>query len=123
MINAIDRALTEASKAARQQSAQMLNELNSASECMMAAKVIFEREMQAVRQLQADAERRAEEAMRNLDAALIQQNAVLVALRRQISDGEIVSGIMEGSKTVTSTEKPDDAAKNTGATFQLKAAE
>ena len=96
MINVIERALEDASKAARQQSHQLLNELNSVSECMMAAKGIFEREMQEAKKLHEASELKSAQALRNFDAALIQMNAVIVTLKRQISDGEIVTGIMEG---------------------------
>lgn len=94
MLNIIDRALEEASKAAREQTEQLLNELNSASECMMSAKLTFEREMTEARKLHELSEKKQAEAMRNFDANLIQLNAVIVTLKRQLKDGEIVSGIM-----------------------------
>lgn len=92
MMNVIDRALTEAARAAREQSEQLLNELNSASESMMAAKLNFEREMLEARRLHEASEKKQQEALRNFDCNLIQMNAVIVALKRQISDGEIVTG-------------------------------
>lgn len=93
MLNVITRSLAEAEKAAREQTEQLLNELNSASECMMAAKLTFEKEMTEARKLHEMSEKKSAEAVRNFDANLIQMNAVIVALKRQISDGEIISGI------------------------------
>jgi len=94
MMKVINSALAEASKAAQEQTEQLLNELNSAGECMMAAKGTFERDMIEVRKLRDMADKRQAEALRNFDASLIQLNAVIITLKRQITDGEIVSGIM-----------------------------
>lgn len=105
MLQVIDRALADASKAAREQTEQILNELNSASECMMAAKMTFEREMLEARKLHEQSEKKAAEAMRNFDCNLIQMNAVIVALKRQIADGEIVSGIAGETPPVISGPK------------------
>lgn len=99
MMNVINSALAEAAKAAREQTEQLLNELNSASESMMGAKLNFERDMVEVRKLHEMAEKKQAEALRNFDANLIQMNAVIVALKRQIADGEIVTGIMGESQT------------------------
>jgi len=93
MLNVIDRALADAAKAAREQTEQLLNELNSASECMMSAKLVFEKEMMEARKLHELADRKQADAIRNFDTNLIQMNAIIVALKRQISDGEIVTGI------------------------------
>lgn len=94
MLNVIKSALAEAEKAANEQTEQLLNELNSASECMMAAKVAFERDMTEARKLHELAEKKQAEAVRNFDSNLIQMNAVIVALKRQLQDGEIVSGVL-----------------------------
>ena len=99
MMNVINTALAEAAKAAREQTEQLLNELNSASECMMAAKVAFERDMTEARKLHELAEKKQGEAVRNFDTNLIQMNAVIVALKRQLQDGEIVSGILGENQT------------------------
>lgn len=99
MMNVINSALAEAAKAAREQTEQLLNELNSASECMMAAKVSFERDMTEARKLHDLAEKKQAEAVRNFDANLIQMNAVIVALKRQLQDGEIVSGLLGENQT------------------------
>lgn len=94
MLNVIDRALDEASKAAREQTEKLLNELNSATECMMAAKLTFEREMTEARKLHDLADKKQGEAVRNFDANLIQMHTVMAYLQRQLMDGEIVSGVM-----------------------------
>jgi hypothetical protein len=114
MLNIIDRALAEASKAAREQTEQLLNELNSASECMMAAKLTFEREMTEARKLHELADKKQAEAVRTFDANLIQMNAIIVALKRQISDGEIVTGVMgeEQAKVLAAPEEPSEPEVN-----------
>lgn len=99
MMNVINSALAEAAKAAREQTEQMLNELNSASESMLAAKVAFERDMTEARKLHELAEKKQGEAVRLFDANLIQMHAVIVALQRQLKDGEIVSGTLGEGKT------------------------
>lgn len=99
MLNVIDRALEEAAKAAREQTEQLLNELNSASECMLGAKLTFEREMTEARKLHELSEKKQAEAMRNFDSNLIQLNAIIVALQRQLKDGEIVSGVLGEAQT------------------------
>lgn len=97
MLNIIDRALADAAAAAREQTEQLLNELNSAGECMLSAKLIFEREMTEARKLHELADRKQAEAIRNFDGSLIQLHAIIVHLKRQISDGEIVSGMVTAS--------------------------
>lgn len=111
MLNVIDRALADAAKAAREQTEQLLNELNSASECMMAAKLIFERDMTEARKLHELAARKEGEALRNFDASLIQLNSILVALKRQLADGEIVTGIAPHEERTAIEHKPDEEAE------------
>lgn len=113
MMNVINSALAEASKAALQQCERLLNELNSAGECMAAAKSVFERDMTEVRKLREAADKKQAEAVRDFDAHLIQLNAVIVTLKRQISDGEIVSGIMgETVKELPPVAQPKVEAAN-----------
>lgn len=108
MLNVIDKALAEAAAAAREQTEQLLNELNSAGECMLSAKIVFEKEMTEAKKLHELADRKQGEAIRNFDASLIQLHAIIVHLKRQISDGEIVSGIGGATEKQEALEPPED---------------